>query len=213
VTHPEEITPRYVREYLARFEGKADTTRHDHARAIRIMLRFWHMENYVPNLIKFDMPKLSKKRLPVLTAEQLQQVVKACNVRDRALVLFLADSGLRRGEVIKLNWPDVDMSSGLVKVKQGKGRKDCSAVIGAKTRRALLTYRRTLADRDQALFQTRIGTRFTGSSLQRIFRRLTRATGIKVTPHALRRTLAILSLRAGMRPLHLQHNNIYTILR
>ena len=32
-----------------------------------------------------------------------------------------------------------------------------------------------------------------------------RRTGIQVTPHALRRTFTILSLRAGMSPLHLQN--------
>ena len=94
------------------------------------------------------MPRLEKKRLPVLTAEQLKQIVNACNVRDKAIVLFLVDSGLRRAEVVSLSWADVDMTSGLVRVKRGKGKKDRSAVIGATTRRALLAYRRTLADRE-----------------------------------------------------------------
>ena len=89
------------------------------------------------------MPKLSKKRLPVLTAEQLQQVIKACNVRDKALILFMADSGLRRGETINLNWEDVNMLIGLIQVKQAKGRTDRASVLGMATRRALLIYKRT----------------------------------------------------------------------
>jgi integrase/recombinase XerD len=204
VTQPEEITARFVRSYLAQLTGK-DTTKHDHARAIRTLLRFWHFEGYMTELVKFDMPKLAKKRLPVLTAEQLQLVVKACNVRDKAIVLFMADSGLRRGEVINLNWDDIDFQTGLVRVKQGKGQKDRIAVIGAKTRRALLAYRRTLKDRDGVLIQTETGERFTGPGLLRVFRRLSKRTGIHVTPHAMRRTFTILALRAGMRPLHLQN--------
>jgi integrase len=125
-------------------------------------------------------------------------------VRDKAIILFMADSGLRRGEVVKLNWSDVDMSSGLVRVKQGKGRKDRFTVIGAKTRRALLAYRRTLDNREGELFQTAQGTRFTGNGLMLVFRRLSKRTRINITAHAMRRTFAILSLRAGMRPLHLQ---------
>lgn len=148
----------------------------------------------------------------MLTAEQVQTVVKACNVRDKALILFMVDSGLRRAEVCALNWGDVNMQNGLVKVMQGKGKKDRSAVIGATTRRALLAYRRTLADRDGVLFQSRNGARFTGSGLLCIFRRLTKRTGIHITPHALRRTFVILSLRAGMDVLHLQamlgHENL-----
>jgi integrase/recombinase XerD len=206
VTSPDEVTARYVREYIAELVslGRADTTVWDHARAIKTMLFFWHNEGYTPALVKFELPKLSKKRLPVLTADQLRQIVNACNVRDEAFVLFMTDSGLRRAETINLNWGDVDMQSGLVRVKQGKGRKDRSAVIGATTRRALLAYRKTLADREGVLFQSRNGTRFTGSGLLRIFHRLTKRTGIHVTAHALRRTFVILSLRNGMDVLHLQ---------
>ena len=133
------VTARYVRSYLAGLAnlGRKDTTLHPKARAIRTLVRFWHAENYIPAPVKFEMPKLAKKRLPVLTAEQLQQIAKACNVRDKAIVLFMADSGLRRKETILLNWGDVDMQSGLVRVRQGKGKKDRSAVIGAKVRRAL----------------------------------------------------------------------------
>jgi site-specific recombinase XerD len=150
LTNPEQIAARHVRQFLAELtnRGLQDTTKHDYARAIRTLLRFWHIENYLPAPVRFEMPRLEKKRLPVLTAEQLKQIVNACNVRDKAIVLFLVDSGLRRAEVVSLSWADVDMTSGLVRVKRGKGKKDRSAVIGATTRRALLAYRRTLADRE-----------------------------------------------------------------
>jgi integrase/recombinase XerD len=148
------------------------------------------------------MPKLEKERLPVLTVEQLRQIVTACNVWDKAVILFMVDSGLRRSEFIHLNWSDIDMQSGLVRVNQGK--KDRSTVIGATTRRALLAYRKTLTDRDGTLFQTDEGTRFTPGGFIRTFQRLTKATGIHVTAHALRRTFVILSLRNGMDPLHLK---------
>jgi len=204
VTTPQEVTARLVRQYLAGLENKADRTRHAHARAIKTLLKFWEAENYISVPVKFDMPKIAKKRLPVLNAAQLKQIANACNVRDRAIVLFMADSGMRRAEVIALNWNDVDMHSGLVRVARGKGGKARSAVIGAKTRRALLAYRRTLAEREGVLFQTIQGTRFTGMGLELVFRRLSKLTGIHVTCHAMRRTFVILSLRAGMGELYLQ---------
>jgi site-specific recombinase XerD len=209
VTGPEEVTARHVRQYLAQLiaNGRKDTTLHANARAIRTLLRFWHTENYIPAPIKFEMPKLEKKRLPVLTAEQLKQIVKACNVRDRAIILFMADSGLRRSETINRNWGDVDMQSGLVRVRQGKGKKDRSAVIGATTRRALLAYRRKCLNLDgySPLFQTREGRRFASDGFIQIFNRIKKRTGIHVSPHVLRRTFTILSLRAGMDALHLQN--------
>ena len=206
VTSPEEVTARHVRAFLSELAGRGlqDTTIHDYARAIKTLLRFWYAENYMPMLVKFAMPRLEKKRLLVLTAEQLKSVLTACNTRDKAVVLFMVDSGLRRAEVVHLDWNDVDMQSGLVRVRQGKGKKDRSAVIGATTRRALLAYRRTLDLPTGALFQTDDGTRFTPGGFIRIFRRLTKRTGIHVTAHALRRTFVILSLRNGMDVLHLQ---------
>ncbi len=124
VSAPAEVNVRYVREYLAMLagNGKADTTIHDHARAIRTLLIFWHAEGYLPTSITFQMPKLQKKRLPVLTAEELAQVIEECrNARDKAIVMLMADSGLRREEVCTLNCADIDLASGLVHVREGKG--------------------------------------------------------------------------------------------
>ena len=113
VTRPEEVTARYVREHIAELvsRGKKDTTVWDHARAIKTMLVFWLGEGYMPTLVRFELPKLAKKRLPVLTAEQLKQLIRACDVREKALVLFMADSGLRRSEVSTLNWADIKPNS------------------------------------------------------------------------------------------------------
>jgi integrase/recombinase XerD len=206
---PHEIQARHVREYLAQLtgNGRSDNTVHDNARAIKALLRFWHAEKYTDSAVAFSMPKVAKKRLPCLTAEQLTKVIASCqNPRDKALTVFMADSGLRRAEAIALDWGDLDMTSGLVTVRRGKGGKARSAVVGASARRVLLAYRRTLRDVSDAspLFQARGGVRFTGSGLMLVFRRLSKRTGIHVTPHALRRTFVILSLRAEMDVLHLQ---------
>ena len=209
VTSPEQIDARLVRQYLAELVGlgKADKTVHACARAIRSLLRFWYAEHYLPTLVIFSMPHMEKKRLPCLTTDQLKTVLFACKKpREKALILFMADSGLRRAEIIGLNWDDVDMMSGLVRVKRGKGGKARSSVIGAITRRAVLAYHRSLTNRasDSPVFQSRNGGRFTGPGFLQVFRRLSMQTGIHITPHALRRTFVILSLRAGMDVLHLQ---------
>ena len=205
--NPQQIDAYLVRQYLAGLTelGKADTTLHANARAIRTLLKFWHSEGYMEKPVKFAMPRLAKKRLPVLSAEELKQAIDACqNKRDKAILLFLVDSGLRRVEACNLNWKDIDMQTGLVSVKLGKGRKDRSAVISPTTRRALLAYRRTLKSHEEALFISRTGQRLTGSGMLIVFRRLSKRTGLHITPHVLRRTFVILSLRSGMDVLHLQ---------
>lgn len=209
VLSPAEVTARHVRAYLAELagRGKADRTIADHARGIRVMVRFWLAEGYLPAAITITIPKVPKKRLPTLDAESLAAVLAACHTpRNKALVMFLADSGLREAEVIALNWQDCDIQTGLVRVHKGKGGKARSAVVGAATRRALLAYRRTLKNHEDGapMFQARGGGRFKSRGVQHVFAKLQKLTGIRVTAHAMRRTFAILSLRAGMDLLHLQ---------
>jgi integrase len=45
---------------------------------------------------------LGKKRLPVLNADELRQILKASNFRDKAIILFMVDNRLRRAETINL---------------------------------------------------------------------------------------------------------------
>ena len=208
IHRPNDISNLVVRKYMAELKdkGSKDTTMHDHARAIKTMVRFFHKERYMTHAIDFDMPKLSKKRLPILDIEQIRQVLKVCNIRDRAIVIFMADTGLRRAEVCKLNWEDVNMSTGLIRVIQGKGQKDRAAVCGPSARRYLIKYKRTIrhCTNSTPLFLSRTGGRFTGDGLQIVYRRIRQKTGIHITPHAMRRTFVILSLEAGMDALFVQ---------
>ena len=208
ISAPEEIQARHIRAYLSGMavKGMSDSYINNHARAIRTMLRFLHEEKYIPEPVTFQMPAIAEKRLPVLSEEELKKVVAACcTAREKALILLMVDTGLRRAEVCALNWGDVDIASGLARVVRGKGGKARSVVVGATTRRALLAYRRQRnPEADHPLFQTRQGGRLTGNGLRSLLLRLGERAGVQVSPHALRRTFATMSLRAGMNLLHLQ---------
>jgi len=152
------------------------------------------------------MPNIAKKRLPVLSVDELKQVLEACKtIRDKTVVLLLADTGVRRMEACTLNWGDIDIASGLVRIYRGKVGKARSVVIGVTTRRVLLAYRRTVKhDGNDPLLQTISHTRLTPMGLRSVLQRISKRTQIHFTPHALRRTFATLSLRAGMNLLELQ---------
>jgi len=50
----------------------------------------------MPSPVIFGMPRMEKKRLACLMAEQLNTVLSVCKKpRDKVLILFMADSGLR----------------------------------------------------------------------------------------------------------------------
>jgi integrase/recombinase XerD len=210
VTHPADITAREVREYLADMaaRGLKDSTMNNHARTIRTLLHFFTEEKYIPEMVKFKMPNIASKQLRCLTAADVQQILNVCTEkRDKAMILLMVDTGARRAEVCALNWGDMNISSGLIRIVEGKGGKTRSVVVGIETRRALLAYRRELSNTDptQAVFQTENGgQRLQSLGIRSLLIRLAERSGVKFSSHALRRTFATLSLKAGMNPLHLQ---------
>jgi integrase/recombinase XerD len=208
VTRPDEITALQIRAYIAHMQDRnlSDSYVHNHARTIRTFTRFLYEEEYIRKLPKFQMPRIEQRQLLYLTADQVEKVLKACEKkRDKALILTMVDTGARRSETCRFNWEDVDLDTGLVHIIEGKGGKTRSVVVGVTTRRALLAYRREInPEPHDPLFQTLDGRRFQVMGFRSVFDRLTRKTGVKLTPHALRRTFAILSLKAGMNSLHLQ---------
>jgi len=209
VTDAPTVTAAHVREWLAK---DADRLRpaslHARARGVRTFLWFLYAERYMPAAVQFAMPRLERRRLPCLDADGLRRVLAACRTsRERALVLTLVDSGIRREEASGLMWGDLDVDTGALLVRRGKGGKARLAVVGAKTLRALLAYRRTLRQPptdDSPLFRDRFGRRLTGDAIASALERISARAGIPFSAHALRRTFALLSLRAGCDVVSLQ---------
>jgi integrase/recombinase XerD len=145
--------------------------------------------------------------LPILSIEDVKYVLAACsNPRDKAIILFMVDTGLRRSEVCALNWGDVDLSNGICIVQKGKGKKARSVVLGNLSRRALLTYRRNVVNHENGdpLFQTSSGSWLSPYGLRSVFVRFSEKAGVKVSVHALRRTFVVMSLKGGMSLAHVQ---------
>jgi integrase/recombinase XerC len=81
------------------------------------------------------------------------------DLRDKALILCLLDSGLRASEITALRVGSVDMRTGLVTV-HGKGGKQRQVRFGAKTRQAILRY---LASRETPTPDSPLWVRITGT--------------------------------------------------
>lgn len=78
-----------------------------------------------------------EKRLPtVLTIQDVETIINQTNVndtlglRDRAILETLYSTGMRRSELTGLRVYDVELDKGIVRINQGKGRKDRFVPIG-----------------------------------------------------------------------------------
>jgi integrase/recombinase XerC len=132
---------------------------------------------------------------------------------ERALFEVIYGAGLRVSEACNLDVDDVerDGAHGLVKVRQGKGRKDRTVPIGSKAcaaldaympeRTKLLAAHRAPGRRgagDHALFVSTRGRRLDPRVVRRMLGRRERATGTPtVSPHALRHSFATHLLGEG----------------
>ncbi len=207
VTTPAAITPALLRAYLLDFRERqlSPYYQHQHARALRTLCNFWVRDGLLADspMRTVRAPKLPRDVLPPFTADDVRALLDACEQeRDAALVLTLLDSGLRASELIVLNVGDVDLTTGAVRVRRGKGGKTRIVFTGARTRKAIMRYLMTRASppADAPLFVTlTTGTRLAFYGLQSLLGRLGRAAGVKpMGAHRFRRTFAIESLRAGM---------------
>lgn len=209
VTTPAQITSQLIRLYISERSniGLSVFTIHGYARSIKAFLNFLRSEEVIPTVPHIDMPKLKKKRQPILDQNTTLAVIQSCSIRDRAIILFFIDSGMRLSELLNIAIDNVNINTGLVRVINGKGGKDRSVAIGNTTIRAVMQYQQTdgyVSTGSFPLFQTVSGQPISRWGMVQIFKRISKRIGIHVTPHALRRTFAILSLRAGMNPMAVQ---------
>jgi integrase/recombinase XerC len=154
------------------------------------------------------------RRLPrVLTFEQMDRLLAAPEgggylaCRDRAVMETLYSAGLRVGELVGLNLPEVDLMRGVARVL-GKGHRERLALLGSHAVAALEAWlphrsQRIMPRADDAVFLNHRGGRLTDRSVRRILDRLLVLAGLPpgITPHTLRHSFAthLLSRGAGLK--------------
>ena len=140
--------------------------------------------------------------------------------RGRLAIGLIVYCGLRRRELLSLKKRDVDLNEMIIKVKQGKHRKDRLLPINRKLVETIREYLR-LRGNDYGrylLSNKRNNRKMDNSQLHYLFRDISKQAGLKrVTPHLLRGTLATLLLNreASIRSIQelMGHNSIDTTAR
>jgi integrase/recombinase XerD len=215
---PEEVTPNDIRRYLLRAKqlGHNPGGQHIRFKVLKTFFRWLHAEEVIPTDIfrRIKAPKLNSPLLPPAQLDDIRQLIKAAGgpnkTRDSAILLTLLDTGIRAKELCDLEVSDVDLQTGEVTIRAGKGGKRRTVFVSARTRRELQRYWRARARINTELailpaFATQMGHKLTYSGLRQIVRRLSEKAGISEIPlHAFRRAFAINSLRNGVDLLRLQ---------
>lgn len=226
----EQINPDVLRRYLLQL-GKTRNPRGVHAmwRTLKVFLRWWESdaepENWRNPITKVPPPKINTDPIEGISLAHFAALVDTCDrdflgLRDRAIFMALLDTGMRMAELLALNVEDVDLETGSVVVKHGKGNKKRIVFLGIKARRDLVRYMRARSGlvETSPVFVTRSGTRFKSAGLRQMVINRAKRAGIPAPGlHDFRRTFTIQSLRNGADVLSISrtlgHSNVHLVER
>ena len=138
-------------------------------------------------------------KLPVvLSAAEVSEFFQhVCTIRYRAALMTAYGAGLRVSEVVALQIGDIDSQRSLIRVRQGKGKKDRYAMLSARLLEVLRCWFRSqhpggqrppVSLQDWLFPGWRKGRHRNTASLQTVCREAARAAGLskRVTVHTLR---------------------------
>lgn len=205
----EDLQARDIRGVLAKLRraGAAAATLESIYRSIHAFF-VWSVNEY--GIDHNPMDAVEKPKLPNILPGYLSdnEVIALLNAagqsrnaaRDRALVSFMLDTGVRSGELTGLKRANVDMAQRRVSVF-GKGNKERIVPFSVELQRPLLDYWQGRDDTFPWAFHSTSAEdgRLTKSGLKLLVHRLAEAAHIerRVYPHLLRHTFACRWVRRG----------------
>lgn len=214
-----------LRDYLTDYQKEKSSSKItiDNIRRILSSLYSWlEDEDYI---VKSPVRRIHKVKSPTTiketySDESLEVMRDSCdNIRDLALIDLLSSTGMRIGELVKLNISDINFDEREC-VVFGKGSKERMVYFDARTKIHLQNYINERKDTGNALF---VGLkspykRLTIGAIEVRLRKFGKTLNInKVHPHKFRRTLATRAIDKGMPIEQLQyllgHQRIDTTLQ
>lgn len=201
-----EICTNDIRRYLAEIQEKNNLSKVTIDNLRRIFSSFFSWLEDEDYIAKSPVRRIHKVRTDtlvkeVLSDENIETLRDSCKEsRDLAMIDLLLSTGVRVGELVKMNRADIDFQERQCKVF-GKGNKEREVYFNARTKIHLQRYLESRTDDNPALFVTlsKPHTRLTISGVEVRLRKMGKVVHIdKVHPHKFRRTLATMAIDRGM---------------
>ena len=201
-----EVTTDDVRQYLATFKESRGSSKVTIDNIRRIFSSFFSWLEDEDYIIKNPVKRIHRVRADslvkeVISDESMEILRDSCTeIRDLAMIDLLASTGMRVGELVRLNISDVVFQERQC-VVFGKGNKERTVYFNARTKIHLQNYINSREDSNPALFVslTKPFNRLTINGVEKRLRHLGEQVDIlKVHPHKFRRTLATTAIDRGM---------------
>ena len=206
-------TTEDIRLYLSQYQENNNVSKSTIDNMRRIISSFFtwlENEDYIVKsparrIRKVKTPKLVKETFSEESIELMRQNCK--NLRDLAIIDLLYSTGIRVGELVRLDIADIDFSNKEC-IVLGKGNKQRKVYFDAKTKIHLQQYIATRKDNNTALFVSLLSphNRLKVSGVEIALRKIGERLELgNVHPHKFRRTLATKAIDKGMPIEQVQH--------
>ena len=127
---PVELTKTSVVDWLGAQAGNQASTVRLRLTAIKLFARWLAEEGFDPDpVIAVKAPKMDQPSVPDLSENEVGRMLKVCegtelrDKRDKAILVLLAETGLRAAELLDLDIADIDLDDCVAHVRRGKGGK------------------------------------------------------------------------------------------
>jgi len=178
---------------------------------------FYHWLLLTDQVESNPVDKISKPKLPdriprSLTKEDANKIITGVRwvkwlndwqtLRNETIVSTFLFTGIRLSELLKLEVKDIRMDENYILIREGKMSKDRLVPIHPQLRPILESYLTKRANRSQQSKYVFTGLnspmRLYSKDIYRIFKRITKRTKVKCTPHMLRHTFGRLAVEAEL---------------
>ncbi|TGE83546.1 site-specific tyrosine recombinase/integron integrase [Weissella confusa] len=201
-----QTTTDDLRNYLSEFQsmnGSSNVTIDNIRRIFSSFFSWLEDEDFI---VKSPVRRIHKVKTvkvikETLSDEELEKIREsASSYRDRAIIEFLASTGVRVGEIVNLNIDAIKLDDRSA-IVLGKGNSEREVYFDARTKLHLERYLNTRSDTNVALFVSNKipNNRLTIGTIESIVKKIgERSLVSHVHPHKFRRTLATRAIDKGM---------------
>lgn len=166
--------------------------------------------------VNIDLPKKPKYLPVVLSKQEVKKMLENTkNIKHNFIISLLYGTGIRVSEVVRIKMCDIDSDRKLLRVFQGKGKKDRFVILPEKLLK-VLEKQKTLKQKNDYLFTNNQNKRLTEKTIQKIVFNSAQLAKINknVSPHTLRHSFATHLLENGVDIRYIQellgHANLKT---
>lgn len=220
---PENCTIDEIKSFLVKLRDTGQLSSSSiNLRVCGLKYYFRHVVNRLDLVVGIPNPRIAKYHTEVLTTAELLTLFQSCrDVRQLLIVQLLFDTGMRSGELLRLELKDFDKTNRTIILRKAKGQKLRVIPYGEYVRTTLKAYIKMLGYFPKgAIIESykEKGVPVSKRGLQHIVREVAKRSGLKkrISCHTLRHTYAVHFLNNGGHLPQLQkllgHGHISTTL-